>query len=339
MSGIIGRYRREAYALGIALIFVGGMFFLGRAYTGPPCSNSEGSMCWSEYYATLLADEGAEAALADLKQRVAEGGGAKTFCHPILHDIGAHAAREYGSLAEAFKHGDSVCRAGYYHGVLEGVFGESGDQLLESLDGICASVSGRERYSYEYFSCVHGIGHGLMAYFQHDVFESLSGCDRLSGEWEQESCYGGVFMENVMSDTSEIPSRFFQKEDPMYPCTAVRERYRVPCYLMQSSQVLKMSGGDFAAVFAACDGVDAAYRRICYESIGRDVSGVVGGSIESALTLCALGSGEAEEACVVGAAVDFVQSMGVERAYELCRASGDSERVCTNTVMVQEGML
>ena len=152
-----------------------------------PCPNESGdtSTCWSGYYMAFLEKYPAVDALLDLKMRYETGEKAKGFCHPLLHLIGAEAGREYGSVGEAYKHAETFCRAGYYHGVLEGIFGEvdedlpaspnsaqasGGEKLLSQLDSFCKDVHGRERYSYDYFSCVHGIGHGLMAYFGHDLF-------------------------------------------------------------------------------------------------------------------------------------------------------------------------
>jgi hypothetical protein len=110
--------------------------------------------------------------------------------------------------------------------------------------------------------------------------------------------------------------------------------------MMQSSHMLTIFGGDFGSAFAVCDGAESAYRRICFESIGRDASGYSGGIAESALSLCMLGESEEErERCIVGAAVDFVQSVSVEGARGLCSISGSAQRVCMEAVSIQVGML
>lgn len=282
------------------------------------CPEPSGSRCWERYYTEFMRDHSAVEALQDLKSRYERGGGARTYCHPVLHVIGARAGEEYGSVAEAYAHGDTVCRSGYYHGVLEGLFVENGgEEMVARLDELCAAVRG-DGYTYNYFSCVHGIGHGLMAYFGHDLFASLDACTRLSGEWEQSSCAGGVFMENVISDTEELPSKFFKDDDLLYPCTVVTGAFATQCYLMQTSHILDVVGADFARTFEACRsaGIHAA---TCFQSIGRDVSGWSYGDINTSLTLCGLGESlEERKNCAIGAAADYLQSYGEARARQLC---------------------
>jgi hypothetical protein len=301
-----------------------------------PCDETKADLaCWENYYDGLIKQHGAKVALFDLKARYERGGSPHTYCHTFLHDIGAAAAHEYGSIAEAYANGDTFCRAGYYHGVLEGVFGhEGGERLLSELDSICATVEGKERYSYAYFSCVHGIGHGLMAYFDHNVFKSLEGCDRLSQSWEQASCYGGVFMENIMSDSAESPSVYLKKDDVMYPCTVVDTKYRRECYLMQTSHVLELYAGDFEAVFRACSSVEEEFRTSCFQSIGRDASSWSRGEPGTVNTYCAQGTTpDARLHCLVGAAVDFIQSVGVYEARSLCQFAGPAlQAECTEAL-------
>ncbi len=307
-----------------------------------PCPGDSGetSSCWTAYYTAFLARYPSADALADLKARYNAGGNAKTFCHPLLHLIGAKAGKEYGSVAEAYKHADPFCRAGYYHGVLEGIFGDAqggGEKLLSQLDSICADVPGKSRYSYEYFSCVHGIGHGLMAYFDHDLFKSLDGCTKLSPAWEQSTCSGGVFMENVISDSPEEPSRFLKSDDPLYPCDAVDAAFRGQCYLMQTSHILVMYDGDFAKTFSVCRSVEAAYRDICFQSLGRDASGYSYSDAASAAVLCAKGANLGERSnCLIGAAVDYIQSASPDSARALCVLGEEGARVpCVQAVEAQ----
>jgi len=330
-------------ALG-ALVMVCGAFGVGTLVRGQAtdvaCAESVTPLtCFEEYYSKRLMHYSSSVVLQEFKSKYERDETLSLYCHPIVHLIGAAAGREYGSIAEAYVHGDTVCRSGYHHGVLEGIFGDAeGDELLRDLDDICAAVSGKERYSYNYFSCVHGIGHGLMAYFNHDLFESLRGCDRLRGEWERESCYGGVFMENILSDTAEMPSRFLRADDPLYPCTAVDGTYKRQCFLMQTSHMLSVFANDYAQTFAACTSIESEYRTHCYQSIGRDVSGQSYGSRETVYALCAHGKEEQERDCLIGAAVDFIQSEGIEEAQAVCEGSSHAD-ACTAVVRAQIEML
>lgn len=292
-----------------------------------PCENDLRSACWTHYYEKFLEDHSASEALQDFKMKYRSVPGARTFCHPVLHEIGKRAGVEYGSVAGAYAHGDTLCRSGYYHGVLEGLFTEEGgEKLLDQLDTICNAV-GSGGYTYNYYSCVHGIGHGLMAFFDHDIFASLKGCRRLSGTWEQSSCAGGVFMENVTSDSEEMPSRFLKKDDPVYPCNAVEEEFVTQCYLMQSSYMLKLFNGDFVKTFAACRDT-GVYAETCFQSIGRDVSAWSYGDIDTAIVLCGVGvSLDERKNCLLGATADYILSYGEEEARSLCARGEEAARI------------
>src|SRR5690606_26023321 len=60
--------------------------------------------------------------------------------------------------------------------------------------------------------------------------------------------------------------------DPLYPCTALDDRYLVACYQMQTSAILARNGGDIQATARACDRAPEQYRGQCYLSLGRDIS-------------------------------------------------------------------
>lgn len=328
--------RRQVVVLLVVLACIPGSFVAGRvlhasmtdapARADDPCVNDLRSACWTEYYEVFLEDHSAAEALHDFKMKYQVLPGARTFCHPVLHVIGKSAGVEYGSVAAAYAHGDTLCRSGYYHGVLEGRFAtEGGERLIDQLDSICSAVRG-DGYTYNYYSCVHGIGHGLMAFFGHDIFDSLRACNRLSGAWEQSSCAGGVFMENVTSDSDEMPSRFLKKDDPSYPCNAVEEKFVTQCYLMQSSYMLKIFDGDFVKTFGVCRAA-GIYAETCFQSIGRDVSAWSYGDIDTAITLCGIGLSLDERThCLLGAAADYILSYGEEAARSLCTQGEEGAR-------------
>jgi hypothetical protein len=290
-----------------------------RVSEGDPCGDDP--ECWSGFYTGVIDLKGSGAALKDLKARTLAGEPVRDYCHELLHDIGMGAYAETGSVSRAYAGGDPFCRAGYYHGILEGAFGDDGMQLLARLDELCAQVPGKSDYSYQYFSCVHGIGHGLMAYFNQDLFRSLDACAELTGEWEIGSCAGGVFMQNAMNDSGE-----FSEDDPFYPCSAVGERFDDACYLMQTSRILATNSGDFGATFALCRTLESAHRTTCFESLGRDASGWARGDVAAASSYCVLGGDTYErDHCTIGAAIDLIQSRGAEEARALCaRAEGSA---------------
>lgn len=276
----------------------------------PRCvsEGSEDFECYEIFYADLVEKFGVAAAFVDLKERYASTTAVQNSCHQITHAIGHAGADLEGGVGEAFAVGDPMCWSGYYHGVMETIIEGIGEEAIpQKLNDICAAIPGKDTYSFAYYNCVHGIGHGLMLIYDDDLFVSLDACTKLDGDWEQSSCSGGAFMENIMIEERGGVSEYLKKDDPIYPCNAVPERHRQDCYLMQTSHMLAAFEEDFSKVFAACDSVEDKYRATCYQSLGRDASGRSVSDAERTKATCMLGRDAfAEENCVIGAVKDFI---------------------------------
>ena len=66
--------------------------------------------------------------------------------------------------------------------------------MAENFALICSN----ELNSFFRHQCVHGIGHGLMAWTSYELNDALEICKELSEGVNQRSCYSGIFMENVV---------------------------------------------------------------------------------------------------------------------------------------------
>jgi hypothetical protein len=276
------------------------------------CSSNElkaDFKCWEKRVQAITEQQSVEAAITDLKKAYDDNSFVKSQCHPLVHRIGRTAVERYVTVSEAFKHGDSFCWSGYYHGVLETVSANLGrNKLVEGVNEICKDLRQANEYSFSHYNCVHGLGHGVMGITNNELFDSLDICSKLNDDWERQSCYGGVFMENVMSEINPIsPTKYLNKDDPMYPCTAVGPKYKSQCYLMQSSYALKVDNYDFNKVFARCSKVDKEYVGVCYQSVGRDASGSTSSNVEATNRNCSMGPDEYSQInCITGAAKDFI---------------------------------
>lgn len=260
----------------------------------------------------------------------------QTYCHPLSHSIGHAAVEKYPKVADAYTHGEDFCWSGYYHGVIERYINKIGyENLSKEIDGICADIPGKSSYSFDYYNCVHGVGHGVMSITGDELFDSLKFCDGLSGQWEKSSCYSGVFMENVIADGRNHKTDYLKPEDPVYPCNAVDEQYKETCYLMQTSYMLKVTNYDFKKVFDLCEGVDAGHVNTCYRSLGRDASGTSVSDIEKTRTKCFMGKDFTQRSeCIIGAVKDFISYYYSDtKAQQLCTSLGDAalEKVCLDT--------
>jgi hypothetical protein len=294
------------------------------------CTGAKSSdfSCWQQHYDAIVADQGPEAAIADAKVQADTNSFIKSDCHQITHVIGRAAAKKYQTLAETYTHGDDYCASGYYHGALETIAAKIGpDHIKAEVPNICQSFAKSEPYKLPHYNCVHGLGHGIMAIENDDLFKSLTVCGSLNNDWEQQSCYGGVFMENVMNDINKgVHKATFKAEDPMYPCTAVANQYKSACYMNQTSHALQTISYDYGKMFELCSS-PAEWAAICDQSLGRDVSGLSVNNQDLTVQRCMLGADfNAKDNCFTGAVKDFVWHYhGEKEGLAMCAAVPDSK--------------
>jgi hypothetical protein len=275
--------------------------------------------CVEQAYGNLTYREGPEAAIARFDAAMQSDSGVESNCHRIAHTMGSAAlARLDGNVSEAFARGTATCWSGYYHGILERSFtGASRDEVPAVARTICED-EGIRRTTFILYQCVHGLGHGLMIYSGYDLPWSLSVCDRLATGWDQTSCTGGVFMENIAS-TYDVRSEWIRDDDPVYPCQAVDERHKLYCYLMVTSRINELNGFDWAQTAETCRGVERGWVETCFESYGRDASGFTRQNPTEVARLCGFARAFAAS-CVYGAARDMTSNYANgQRASELCR--------------------
>jgi hypothetical protein len=316
--------------------------------TAGGCSGALSSdyACYQERYQNLVHHSGVEAAFAELEEDYEDNGFVKASCHQLTHVIGRAAADLYGEVSGAFGRGEHFCGTGYYHGVMEAVVARIGaDEVLDEVDALCADLGGHQKYSAYHHGCVHGLGHAFMGVYQNELFDALYACDALTGGWEREQCYNGVFMENMPSDDDwSHPSKYIEADQPLYPCTDVEDRYKNQCYQQQTSYALLTQGNDFVKVFELCaTAAEDDFRPACYQGLGRNAFGESKSNnvtdvaqAENANMLCMLGEGhEARSNCVVGAVRAFIlfhrdaragafcESLDAESLRAVCRKAGE----------------
>lgn len=293
--------------------------------------------CRKKHFESITLGLGPKVALENLKTLYARDSFVVSQCHQLIHSIGNVSAEMHGGdIGKAFTLGDGFCWSGYYHGVVEQALKQfNSESVAAKADTFCAEIIGKNQYSFDYFNCVHGLGHGFMAVTKNELFESLDLCENLTGGWEKESCYGGVYMENVMVDNRTHFSKYLKPDDLMYPCNAVDVPYKSQCYLMQTSYALTKNGRSFANLFELCASVEEPYRDICAQSIGRDASGQSVSDPQQTHDWCALAlDTRQQEHCIIGAAKDFVSYFHSDtQAYGLCaKEEGAIKTTCESTV-------
>jgi hypothetical protein len=170
-----------------------------------------------------------------------------------------------------------------------------------------------------------------MFFSRYNLNQSLEICDALPDEWNRNSCYGGVFMENIASATPE--SRDLSATDYHYPCSKVGATYKAECYAMQTSRMAEM-GLSIEQILKECDRT-GEFRLPCLLSAGRDLSNDVRfGQGRAAAEKCELVAGASRTACMRGVVYALIDNTWDGRyALPFCTAFNqqDDRNVCFST--------
>jgi hypothetical protein len=277
--------------------------------------------CYEQAFGNLAYRQGAKRTMRLFERSIRAGTPVERDCHRIAHMIGsATLARDHGDVGRAFAEGSATCASGFYHGILERalVHATGGSGLVATIKALC---SGRVVASSAFlrFQCLHGLGHALMIFSAMDLRWSLRMCDRLAGEWAQQSCDGGVFMQNY--DTRfGFRSAYLRDDDLLFPCDAVGSRHKQPCYVQVVNRVLPAVHERWPDAVAACNRAERAWRATCFESYGLAASGVSRRNVDELRRLCELVPRKERGACVYGAVRDVVNTdASVTRGVRFCR--------------------
>ena len=278
--------------------------------------------CLEQAFGNLVYEDGPERALARFDEAIASDPAVEAGCHRIAHTMGSAALASLdGNVSEAFARGSASCWSGYYHGILERAFTgvSSRDEMGAAARRLCSDLE-EGSSTFLLYQCVHGLGHGLMIRTGYDLPFSLSICDRLATEWDQTSCTGGVFMENI-STSYGVKSKWVRDDDGVYPCPVMKERHKLYCYLMVTSRVNELNGYDWKKTAETCARVERDWVSTCFESYGRDASGFSRQNPREVDRICRFAKSYAVS-CVYGAARDMTSNYANgRRASELCKLS------------------
>jgi hypothetical protein len=289
--------------------------------------------CLEQAFGNLAYREGPKAAIPLFDRMMQTDEAVERNCHRIVHSIGsASLARYEGNVAKAFAEGSASCWSGYYHGILERAFVDADPDDLGAISRRLCDDKGIRATEYLAYQCVHGLGHGLMIYTGYNLPVSLRVCDDLATDWDQSSCSGGVFMENI-SSSYDFTSQWLKDDDPVYPCNWVGTRHKYYCYLMVTSRILQQNGYDWKDAAKTCRRVEKDWIDICFQSFGRDASGTTRQDAADILELCRI-AGSWENHCVYGAARDVTSNdAGAARSRLLCERAAVSLRdTCFNGI-------
>ena len=286
--------------------------------------------------------------------------------HLYAHSLGLAAYRGDDRTGAVFAQCSPIFQSGCYHGVIQAHFAALPSSGIDStaVNALCRSYRDDPSARWLLFQCAHGMGHGLTLFHGHHLPSALQGCDLVADPWEREGCYGGAFMENVVQATAphhtvgrpqaagaeddhahhhagaaaEATRPAFKPldpADPLYPCSALGERYQHACYQMQTSPILFFNRGNFAATGRACMTAPEAHRAACFQSLGRDASSYTGQDHARALRICTDVDADYRSWCHVGYAKNLVDlTASATDGLTYCRLILDAEgkRACYEAV-------
>lgn len=257
-------------------------------------------------------------------------------CHQAAHKAGRFAYEFFKE--KAFEECSAECHSGCYHGATEAYFREHGTaNLKENLSVLCDPVTN----PFFNHQCIHGIGHGLMAWSNYEIQDALKSCDLLPER--RDSCYTGVFMENIVGGLASSHITQYLSDDPQFPCTVVDEKYKNSCYFYQTSRMVKLFNADFQMVATACADAPDIYHTSCFQSMGRDVGGTHRGDPAGAIAACAHApEGQPRRDCIGGAVQDsFWDPSGADNAINFCTilTDADEKKTCYDTILGRAPLL
>jgi len=163
--------------------------------------------CYEEVLFALLDAHGVRTAMRTLEMLPNQAGEMSHHGHMLSHHVGIAGYRGADRVGEAFAECTPAFQSGCYHGIVQAYFADpavaSSPAGIDGsrLNALCAEHRGPDGDQWLLFQCLHGMGHGLVALHGNHLPRALQGCDLLPDLWEREGCYGGAFMENVVSAT------------------------------------------------------------------------------------------------------------------------------------------
>jgi hypothetical protein len=278
--------------------------------------------------------------------------------HPLAHALGYAVRSTPATATRLLTECDDRYQSGCYHGILQRYFdARVGMPIAQKvLVAPCDGLRGT-REQFRLFDCLHGTGHGLMMYHRYDVNASLKDCDRLVADWDQRSCYGGVFMEHNMGarmqsfgdgefgmhrhSTPAPTVVLFKPKDLHYPCDATPLRYRRECYDLQADLILPAVKQDYQKAAEICDSAGTPdLMRSCYLGLGRNASGASAFQYSGIRKRCDKSSSNGVAFCYEGAVRHLAYAPSeLPRGVAFCKSlpAGDTRAKCWDGVGLQVG--
>ncbi len=245
------------------------------------------------------------------------------ICHEQMHELGHHAFDQY-SLS-ALDASDESCNGGYIHGVIESALVQT-DDPIGLMKTLC---DGKDTATFSGWECVHGIGHGLMAYTENDLPIALSLCQDLS---DASACINGVWMENFNAEEEYHPTEWRKNDASFFPCEEGLIG-RNDCYLYAPIWYLDQQGHDYGQAMDWCRGAGDG-ERMCVQGVGSQAMKDRSDRSDEIISVCDSSPDGFRDACIRGMTGMLVfHNASTDEATEWCSERSDTDQeVCQSTI-------
>ena len=226
-------------------------------------------LCFSQFFGNLVEQEENNVIILELALTLTKIGTIDD-CHFISHSIGHSALQTNLDLYENLIGVDgAICRGGFYHGIMSEYFTElkENGSDITGYKTLCNKLIGTPDYK----KCVHGIGHGLIFYFDENLNSVIDACDQMS-LYQGSMCMGGAMMQYTDNKLTESKSL---EEDISEICSKSELR---PFDYQECNDKLGLSlafhtNHDFEVASKFCDMIkDEEGRKFCFRGLEREIS-------------------------------------------------------------------
>jgi hypothetical protein len=201
--------------------------------------------CYQKILLRLVAEDRVRLAMGSLHVIVEQDPSLVPYTHQYAHGIGIAAYAPDKDVGKVFRSCTEIFQSGCYHGVIQAYFMSKPRVDAQDVAALCADFTQATADQWLRFQCVHGMGHGLTMFYDHDLPRALTSCDLLTQVWDRESCYGGAFMENVV--VTSMPHHHGDEAPPAAPADSAGQGR----HAMADMPGMDMPGHDHAAMQTA----------------------------------------------------------------------------------------
>ena len=189
-------------------------------------------------------------------------------CHHIAHRVGHATFQENLDLSETIINASIIsaeytCRNGFYHGLLSAFFDymkKEGKDISNLYKTFCDEFVDNEEL---YINCVHGIGHGLVFYYEGDLRQSVDACHEMP-DIPDTPCLQGLFMQYVDNELTKSTS--FEEDIPeiCFKAELIPEDRKI-CYFHTGKMLTFETNHDLNSALKFCHVIkDQEGVRECY---------------------------------------------------------------------------